>query len=104
MSERTRESIAHGTRPNNDQVAGWFCPLWKPGLVQQRVLRGKAQTNAIGELEKACSSCKEFWPADTEFFYPQSSARDGLHTWCKACYLEWRYPERYQAEGIGHAA
>jgi RNase P subunit RPR2 len=42
------------------------------------------------DLEKYCSGCQEWWPADTEFFY---SAGDGkLGNICKACYLEKRYP------------
>jgi hypothetical protein len=34
--------------------------------------------------EVQCAKCKEFWPADLEFFY----FKDGRpHSWCKACYL-----------------
>src|SRR5215467_4327104 len=41
-------------------------------------------------LEKQCTRCMEFWPADTEFFYlsgTRSSKR--LHSWCIACFLEY---------------
>lgn len=41
-----------------------------------------------GELEKMCTRCKEYWPADTEFFYKSG---DGLHTWCKACVQDWKH-------------
>lgn len=46
----------------------------------------------VGELgaERCCSRCREWWPADGEFFYTSSGTRDGLHDWCKACYREWR--------------
>lgn len=35
-------------------------------------------------LEIQCSRCREFWPADRDFFYfgPDGSP----HSWCKACY------------------
>lgn len=39
-------------------------------------------------VEIQCSKCKEFYPADTEFFYKQSRDKWGLHSWCKACYEE----------------
>lgn len=47
--------------------------------------------------EKLCTRCDEYWPADEEFFYLANKKRDGLHSWCKSCYLEWkrgRYRER----------
>lgn len=44
-----------------------------------------------GELMKRCSHCRDYWPADTEFFYTKKGG-DGLGEWCKACYQEWRYP------------
>ncbi|TCS35830.1 hypothetical protein EDC30_109129 [Paucimonas lemoignei] len=49
------------------------------------------------ELYKRCSRCKDYWPADTEFFY-QVKGDDGLNQWCKACYQEWRYPNGRKAE------
>jgi hypothetical protein len=42
----------------------------------------KAITTELGR-ELLCNRCKEFWPADKEFWYSH-------HSWCKACYLEWR--------------
>lgn len=45
-----------------------------------------------GDLEKRCSRCKEYWPADSEFFYSNSGKGDGLSEHCKACYIENRYP------------
>lgn len=41
-----------------------------------------------GEQEKRCSRCEEWWPADGEFFF--WSKANGLHSWCKACYMEDR--------------
>lgn len=39
-------------------------------------------------LEKCCRACGHFWPADSEFFAPQASSRDGLTTRCRACIAE----------------
>lgn len=36
-------------------------------------------------LEKRCSKCQEYWPADTEFFSPNNG---GLHAHCKGCQAE----------------
>ena len=41
---------------------------------------------------KQCPICKEWWPADTEFFYKASDRKDGLHSYCRACFLEKRWP------------
>ncbi|MCF7770488.1 MAG: hypothetical protein E2602_14360 [Achromobacter sp.] len=48
----------------------------------KRVPRLKIETELGTEIQ--CSRCKDFWPADREFFY---TARGKLHPWCKACYL-----------------
>lgn len=39
-------------------------------------------------LEKCCLACRQFWPADSEFFAPLASSRDGWTTRCKACIAE----------------
>ncbi len=42
-----------------------------------------------GELEKQCTKCGDWWPADNEFFFTTGTrAKKKLHSWCKACYLE----------------
>lgn len=43
----------------------------------------------VGTLEKRCGRCKQFLPADSEFFYQHKREPDGLYDWCKACYVEW---------------
>ncbi len=48
----------------------------------KRVPRLKIETELGTEIQ--CSRCKDFWPADREFFY---TARGKLHPWCKASYL-----------------
>jgi hypothetical protein len=57
----------------------------------QRRLKNKIYCIEDSLLFKRCSRCKEYWPADTEFFYSVKDD-DGLNQWCKACYQEWRYP------------
>jgi len=52
----------------------------------------KQQVDEDGELERQCSHCHEWWPADSEFFY--GSKRNGLHSWCKACVLEAKAERR----------
>lgn len=40
------------------------------------------------EPEKLCACCKEWWPADTEFFFRNNRTKDGLGYSCKACFFE----------------
>lgn len=57
----------------------------------------KERPDGDGELERYCSICHEWWPADQEFFYHWVD-KDGLlhfHSWCKACYQEYKR-KRYQ--------
>ena len=37
-------------------------------------------------VEKLCSCCNEWWPADGEFFYQNQARSDGLTGLCKACF------------------
>lgn len=62
------------------------CP---PRLFEKRLRNGRYRRGDVG-LEKRCSKCREYWPADNTAFYPQLRERDGLSDWCKACYLQWR--------------
>ena len=59
---------------------------------------GKERLDGDGQLERQCTKCDEWWPADKEFFYTtganKESGRDELHPWCKACYQEWRINKR----------
>jgi hypothetical protein len=60
-------------------------------LLEKRLKNGGYRIDEDEQLHKRCSRCREYWPADTEFFYTKKGT-DGLHDWCKACYQEWRYP------------
>ena len=55
-------------------------------LYQKRLANGVYRIEA-GELEKRCAKCRDYWPADNEFFHSQNRD-DGLHPWCKACCSE----------------
>ena len=37
------------------------------------------------ELNKRCPCCREYWPADTEFYNLCAGRGDGLSLWCKDC-------------------
>lgn len=42
------------------------------------------------ELHKRYNVCKEYWPADTEFFYESDTHNDGIGATCRACRCEQR--------------
>lgn len=46
-----------------------------------RIRRATIQTELGTEIQ--CAQCKEFWPADGDFFF---LSRGAPHSWCKACY------------------
>ena len=69
-------------------------------LLRKRLKSGKFRIDEDGILEKHCSKCNEYWPADSEFFFSAGGKGDGLTCWCKACYVEWRYPDGRGA--VGH--
>lgn len=45
-------------------------------------------------IEKFCSKCDEWWPADREFFFGDPKGAAGLFYCCKACYREKLDPRR----------
>lgn len=52
------------------------------------------------EVEKLCRKCGEYWPADLEFFYRQTSRPGGLSSNCKACLLETQAYKRRRGGGV----
>lgn len=66
-----------------------YSPIWRDSLTALRLQRKSVKFGDAGR-EKRCGKCGDFWPADTEFFYPSMSQSDGLHCWCKDCYANWR--------------
>lgn len=47
-----------------------------------------------GEPEMQCRKCKEWWPADHEFYHKDKRAAYGLSPVCKACYAEYPSQQR----------
>ena len=53
----------------------------------------------IDGVEKYCSKCADWWPADTEFWWAQKAGLLGLFGCCKACYYDMdRRPGRTSAQ------
>lgn len=63
-----------------------------PRLIAKRLLGGYFRFDEMGALEKRCAKCREYWPADDEFFFSGVGYIDRLHCYCKACYIEKRWP------------
>lgn len=76
-----------------------ICPVYTSEQIHRRIKTGTFRLDRNGELEKRCSSCREYLPADTEFFHGnRQSGRLDLHTWCKFCVAE-RRPNRNPSHG-----
>lgn len=93
-------------RVGDGEIGGWFSPLIDPALLEKRLRNGSMAHTDIG-LVKRCSRCKELWPFDTEFFFASAGRTDGLYQWCRACYVEYRWPDgmrhwsaRRDAQGV----
>lgn len=56
---------------------------------------GHYRLDEDGNPEKRCSKCREYMPADSEFFY-RGKNDDGLYRWCRFCCNE--YTARRRAE------
>jgi hypothetical protein len=57
---------------------------------------GKYRLDESLEIEKRCFTCREYFPADTEFFYLSNTA-DRLDANCVVCYEE----KRRSRKGLG---
>lgn len=68
-------------------------------LLIKKLSNGGYRYNEDGELERFCSLCREYWPADDEFFYANKAKPDGLSSLCKACTVECRYPNGKSVAG-----
>ena len=58
-------------------------------------------------LELRCARCREYWPADPEFFHKKG---EGFHSYCRVCVTErcyelrgglsgWQYQKLTKKEG-----
>lgn len=63
-------------------------------LLARRLATGEYRYDEDGVLEKRCSHCQEYWPADSEFFYRNKSDGDGLHCMCISCNVESLHKSR----------
>lgn len=73
------------------EIGGFFSPLIDRRLLLKRLREGTMQRTDAG-LVKRCPRCGEYWPFDTEFFFANGGKTDGLYAWCRACYVEYRWP------------
>lgn len=74
-----------------------------PDLLRKRLKNGGYRIEEDG-LYKRCTTCRDYWPADSEFFFSSVSDTDGLNCYCKACYLERRYPNGRSMKQIRQSA
>lgn len=73
------------------EIQGYFSPLVDPRLLRLRLERRTCVLTPCG-LEKLCPRCRQYWPMDTEFWFANRGTSDGLFQWCRACYVEFRWP------------
>lgn len=73
--------ITHLARQHRTAENGAYCPIPSQAIRAHRLRTGKYKLGPIG-LEARCSLCRDYWPADTEFFYPLKTDASGLHIWC----------------------
>jgi|GEM_PF-1047459 len=72
---------------STSERAGHVCPALTPAQIARGIKSGRYLMTELG-LERLCSRCGDYYPADTEFWYYQPSAAAGLHNNCHACYRE----------------
>ncbi len=64
-----------------------FCPVIPQWLIESRIAQGTMRINE-GSLEKLCSRCREWNPADTEFYFIKREYADGMRPQCRFCEME----------------
>lgn len=64
-------------------------PIFTPSFIRTGVESGKYILTDLG-LEKRCSMCGDYWPADSQFFGMRWSNNEinGLSSGCRACVVE----------------
>lgn len=65
----------------------YFSPVWPDKMTSKKLKSGSVRFTAIGR-EMKCCRCKEFWPADSEFYSSFSSITLGINRYCKSCMAE----------------
>ncbi len=66
-----------------------YCPIPKAKALKQGLKNGKYLYTDLG-LEMRCTKCKQYWPADTEFFYIDDKSGSGLMRICIGCSEDYR--------------
>lgn len=59
-----------------------------PHLIKKWLGNGRYTINEDGEYEKRCARCRQYWPADTQFYGTHSQNSDRLRGHCKCCDIE----------------
>lgn len=77
--------LAHDRGNVKTALHGAYCPIPDPRLLERWLKKGAYRLGDIG-LEKRCTICCEYWPADTEFFFTAPGTPGGLLSSCKDCY------------------
>jgi len=88
MTTKTQEINAGQTKGERGCTPVIYSPLWPVKILKIRLNSGKAIISSLGR-ELKCSKCKEYWPADTQFYHSKPGVKSGLQDWCKACYGTW---------------
>lgn len=63
---------------------GTISPVYSQSFIDAGIRSGKFILTDVG-LEKRCSMCGDYWPADTEFFHVRDRS---LSSGCRACIAE----------------
>lgn len=87
---------------------GWVGMTYKQSTPDDHTLARRIKRGVYAyfdaELHKRCVKCKEYWPADTEFFYDSKAHNDGISDTCRACSCEQRQYYRTPSENRMAAA
>lgn len=65
-----------------------YCVALNPSQRAWLLMDRRWRMDCIGQLEKLCSRCMTWLPADSEFFQPRPHRPDGLDYWCRCCGIE----------------
>lgn len=91
---------------NHSQIDAPVSPIYTPAFIRSGIASGKFAMDDYG-LEKLCTLCGDYWPADSQFF----PLRDigplsvGLGSGCRACRAEMNMARRgLHVAGSGQGA
>lgn len=73
-----------------------------PELLARRFASGYYRVDDDGGIEKRCSTCRDYWPADHEFFNFNSKESDGLHCMCRDCQKQSTARSKAKGTAVGN--